>query len=498
MSNAKKLGILSDVTFDLVIKEIRKDIPQHILFNKYEDITSALVLQRSALNEADFLLIHCETIFNRYETAQLSMMAQAIEAFAVQFNGTVILSGFVTFNKHNELAALPVVHTPAFSRASNILFADYASLVSNEGLKNVYHYPLGHLYQMPFTKPFIKVWSAYLRDYFRFLDRPEKKVIILDCDNTLWGGILGEDGPDKVRVNKNADGILFLHFQQWLKQKTDEGFLLCLCSKNNEADVKDFFDTGLMPLRWDDFIVKKVNWEDKYTNLTAIARELNLGTSSFIFIDDNEFEIESVKNLLPDIACIHFNVDYPGLLSLTENFLFKRKRILQVDREKQEQYKAEQQREQLKNEGSFEDYIRSLNIVTEMLVNKEEHLERFAQMTEKTNQFNFNKIVYTPSELKQYIKEGNFLLGIKVADRFGDYGIVGLIMADVHTDQSFTIHNYLMSCRALGRGVEEHFFSDVLDFLKNKGLAQRGITFVETPKNQPSKTFYERIVAQMI
>lgn len=494
MSTAKKIGILSDITFDLILKEIRTGIPQRVLFNKYEDIASALVLQQAELQQPDFLFIHCETIFNRYQQEQLSHIVLAIYQFASQYKGTVILSGFVTYNQHAELSSVPEVVYPLLQQSSNILFADYASLVSEEGLKNVYHYPLGHLYQMPFTKTFIKKWAAYLKEYFSFLDKPEKKVIILDCDNTLWGGILGEDGPDKVKVNKNADGIIFLHFQQWLKQKIDEGFLLCLCSKNNEADVRNCFDKGNMPLKWHDFVAKKINWDDKYNNLNAIAKELNLSTESFIFIDDNQFELESIRSLIPDIDCVHFENDYAGFRSITQRFLFKRKRILAADKEKSEQYKIEQQRDKLKEETSFEDYIRSLEIVTEMQVNDEEHLERYAQMTEKTNQFNFNKIIYTSTELKQYINDGNFIFAIKLADRFGDYGIVGLILIAIHADETFSIHNFLMSCRALGRGVEQQFYNNVIEYLKNKGLSFANITFVATAKNVPAKTFYDRIV----
>ena len=177
---------------------------------------------------------------------------------------------------------------------------------------------------------------------------------MIDCDNTLWKGILGEDGLEGIQCNKNAQGVLFFHFQEFLLEKKKEGFILGLCSKNNEEDVKEAFEKLNMPLKWDDFIIKKVNWQNKAENLKAAAKELNIGTDSFIFIDDNEFELQSVNSMLPEIHTQ--KADDRTMMSFYNYAMiiaFKRKRLTKEDLEKNEQYIAEQQRNNAKESVAF-------------------------------------------------------------------------------------------------------------------------------------------------
>src|SRR5690606_3947349 len=133
-------------------------------------------------------------------------------------------------------------------------------------------------YQMPYTKIFAKEFAATLANQVNWLKGEEKKAIIVDCDNTLWQGIVGENGIEGIKCDNNAEGIIFYHFQQFLKAKKEEGFLLCICSKNNEADVKEAFQSRNWPLRWEDFILHKINWQDKWQNIQEIASTLNIGT----------------------------------------------------------------------------------------------------------------------------------------------------------------------------------------------------------------------------
>lgn len=489
----KRLGIISDIVFDLVLKEFRSSIPQETVFCKFEDLALAFDQHGEELSGTDFLLIHCDLEFHKYAKEQVEHIAQSISRFSSFYKGTVILSGFYSPSLRYDLSSQEGAAAPTIE-GTNILYADFHRLLAQVGLKNSYHYALGHLYQMPYTKPFIKTWAGYLSDYFNFLVTQEKKILVLDCDNTLWGGIVGEDGPTGIKINKNADGILYLHFQSWLKERMDDGFLLGICSKNNEADVKEAFDQNNLPLRWEDFTIKKINWEDKYANLQQIALELNLGLESFVFIDDNPFELESIKQLLPEISCVHLTGDYNDFLSMKESFLFKRKRVLQADKEKHQQYLQEQQRKQLREQTSFEDYIQSLNIVTTIAVNELKDVDRYAQMTEKTNQFNFNKIAYSPEDLKDFVNQGHYLIGLSMSDKFGDYGIIGLALLKIDkTASTFTLHNFLMSCRALGRNVENDFYAQILALMDEKGLQLGKIEFSKTERNKPAQSFLERL-----
>ncbi len=249
-----------------------------------------------------------------------------------------------------------------------------------------------------------------------------------------------------------------------------------------------------MPLKWDDFLIKKINWSSKNINLIEIANELNLGGDSFIFIDDNPFEIGTVKEFTNVKTTILFENNYNKLLKLTRDYCFQRKKILTADLEKNKQYKIEQLRKQEENGfSSFESYLKNLNLKVEIKENEIDNLDRLSQMTEKTNQFNFNKIPYTAADLKDWISRGNFIYSCQVSDKFGDYGTVGLILVEKVGPGETEIHNFLLSCRALGKKIEFTFYNHVLQQLKHKKLNLNGIVFKETLKNEPAKTFLNQI-----
>jgi FkbH-like protein len=342
---------------------------------------------------------------------------------------------------------------------------------------------------MPYSKKMISLLADRFVRFVSFLNNEEKKVIILDCDNTLWGGVLGEDGIENIKCDMNADGILFYSFQNFLKERKNDGFLLCLCSKNNEEDVKNAFEKKNMPLKWPDFILKKVSWEQKSTSIKEIASELNLGESSFIFVDDNPNEIEMVKKFTSVGSTFLFSDSFEDFIKLTEDFAFRRKKILQADREKSKQYELETLRNTEKIKfGSIDDYIESLNINMDIRLNDFDDFDRLSQLTEKTNQFNFNKTPYTKNELIEWTSNGNDIYSIKVADKFGDYGTVGLIMIKRLQDM-VVVENFLLSCRVLGKKIENKFLNHVIDCYKTKGLNLKEILVKETEKNVPARTF---------
>ena len=209
-----------------------------------------------------------------------------------------------------------------------------------------------------------------------------------------------------------------------------------------------------MPLKWNDFVIKKVNWQNKAENLKEAATELNIGTDSFIFIDDNDFELKSVNSMLPEIYTEKLTTNYDEFLQLCDDYCFKRKRLTKEDLEKNEQYFAEQQRNSVKESvQSFEEYVESLAIKLDITINNTSDTTRLSQLTEKTNQFNFNKEAFSIPQLEKFMSEGNLVFGLRVSDKFGDYGLVGLILMEVQGKQA-VMRNFLMSCRALGRLIE--------------------------------------------
>lgn len=486
----KKLAVAGDV---------------EIIRNVYsEDIIPELMTIQPLLHDSDILVVHFDGFFYRYPDEYLQQLMTNIHQLSLQFDGNILVSNGLfnerhqsilkkNIGKYDQLLLEQAGLLQELLARPNIYFFDFKKLLLQLGIANAYNFKLGFLYQMPYTKALIGALAGELGQHLRFLAAPEKKAIFLDCDNTLWKGILGEDGLTGIQCNKNAQGVLYYHFQQFLLEKKGEGFILGLCSKNNENDVKEAFETLNMPLKWEDFVIKKVNWENKATNLLHAAQELNLGLSSFIFIDDNEFELQSIHSLLPEIKTFKITDEFTDFLEMAADFSFKRKRITDEDVKKTEQYYAESERNEMKAKvGSFEDYVKSLGIRLNITINNKEDLPRLAQLTEKTNQFNFHKEIFSVRQMEEFIENGNLVYGIRVSDKFGDYGLVGLILVQLEGDKG-TMRNFLMSCRALGRSVESSFFQYVLDSLSEKKIELIHVNFKETQKNTPAKTFYEEI-----
>lgn len=500
----KRVKIISDITFDLVIKKINSKnfIIQNYIYT--ESIISSILSSIDHLKETDILVIHFDCFFHRYKNEFLQNLLLTIEGISNQFSGNILLSNSFRSVYNSSILKTSVGQEGQFmflnktlieklTNTNNVFMYDFSKIVNCIGSENAYNYNLGHLYQMPYTKKFIDALSSEIQSYIDFLLIPEKKVIFVDCDNTLWNGIIGEDGLEGIECDKNASGILFYYFQEFLLQKKKHGFLLGLSSKNNEQDVKEAFDRLNMPLKWDDFIIKKVNWEKKPDNLRSAAAELNLGTEAFILIDDSDFELKFINSVFPEIKTIKFTKDFESFLNLTDDFVFKRKVLTQEDIEKNAQYIAEQKRNSLKTKlNSFDEYIKTLEIKLDIFLNNKNELTRLSQMTEKTNQFNFNKEYFTVNQLEKFKNDKNLIYGLKVTDKFSDYGTVGLMLIKVHKNNAI-LYNYLLSCRALGRNIEYDFFQSVMEELKKNKIKLTSIVFKETSKNVPAKKFYQTI-----
>lgn len=326
----------------------------------------------------------------------------------------------------------------------------------------------------------------------------DKKVIVLDCDNTLWGGILGEDGLSSIVCGPADSDPVFHPFQTFLVHKKSEGFLLCLCSKNNESEVLEAIRLLNMPLKTEDFVARQVNWIDKITNLRILAKELNLGLDSFIFVDDSPYEIEAVKTLLPEVSALPFVATPEGVRHLMENSLFHKRMITGDDLHKTEQYQAEQRRKQVATAApdstSTEDFMRKhLQIKLDFRVNDDADALRLAQLTEKTNQFNFNKHPYSVDEIKRFMtpKYGR-VFSLKATDLFGDYGTIGLAILLLEQEGA-VLDTFLLSCRAMGRLIEHDFYEFVMKDCLQHNTPIRTIRFLQTERNPPAQDFFKQI-----
>jgi FkbH-like protein len=329
------------------------------------------------------------------------------------------------------------------------------------------------------------------------LKRPKAKVIVLDADNTLWGGIVGEDGPEGILLGPDYPGSAYVAFQRRLLDFQQRGFILALCSKNNEADVDEILERHPhQRLKAEHFAARRVNWAPKVENIRELAEELNLGLDSFIFIDDSSFECEAVRRELPEVEVIQtpdLPTDVPSCLDEVA-----RLEILSMtdeDRRKTRIYVEEQRRQSLKQSmsekpGGHRDYLRSLKMVMTVGFDDTKPVRRLAQLTQKTNQFNLTTRRYQETDMRRLIELDNWLVAyFSLADSFGDSGIVGLALAEQIAPDRARLDTYLMSCRVIGRNAEAAFMDAVLKKLSLRGVKLVHAEFVPTAKNALAKNF---------
>lgn len=502
-----KVLCVSDIILNAFARNVEAKFPDISVDVIYSENLAIQLFNINVDQDIDLIYIHIDSIFKKYSISYLNVLLNNIYEFTLSTTKKVICSNLICcsfkmssisnslgffIDSNRSFTESDVLKEPPLK---NLFFFDTWNVIINIGSINSYNYRLGHLYQMPYTKSFLSIFEVKWVEFIKRINDPDKKVIVLDCDNTLWNGVVGEDGVDGIKCNLNEDGILYYHFQQLLIQKKEEGFLLAICSKNNENDVKEAFNKKNMPLKWDDFVIRKINWSNKIENIKEIASELNLGVDSFVFIDDSDFEINSVKLFLPQIHSIKMNNDYSSFNQITNDLSLMKKYISTEDLSKSNQYFQEIQRNKLKNtRSSFDDYIKSLEIKIHMSINSENEFERISQLTEKTNQFNFNKKKIEPAELAEMVKKGKIkIFSIKVNDKFGDYGVVGVILVS-YMEGLPVLENYILSCRALGRKIEYDFLKMVDNELLHKyGSSFKLIKFKKTDKNLPAETFYNAI-----
>jgi FkbH-like protein len=501
-----KCMVISDTNLE-VLKNHYLDIGSvKFEFNFSENLIIGLQ-NSNHLTDVDLIYIHADSFFKKYTQKYTAELLDAILKLAVENNLNILCSNifsngwdqypmFESYGSHLGYIDQYYDTFTALKKTTNFSFLDVHSIIFKYGSENLYNFRLGHLYQMPYTKLFLTKFSEKLLSACKQWKGSEKKVIVLDCDNTLWRGIVGEDGIDGILCDLNSQGIVYYHFQQFLKLKKEQGFILAICSKNNESDVLQAFNEKRMPLNWNDFSIRKVNWNHKNDNIHEISRELNLGLDSFIFIDDSDFELQRIKDIYPEIRTIKMTNSYDNLSDIVNDNIFQKKFITDEDKRKAEQYFQESMRlDLLSSSISFDEYVTSLEIKIDIREDYLDDVVRASQLTEKTNQFNFNKVYYTPDYLREEIKNKRMkMFTLRVVDKFGDYGLTGVILLDYKNTHP-EIENFIMSCRILGRKIENLFYGHVLRKIKEfTGLEEIKIRFTETKKNIPAMKFYNQII----
>ena len=339
-------------------------------------------------------------------------------------------------------------------------------------------------------------FGIYARGLVRSLSalyRAPRKVVCTDLDNTLWGGVLGEEGPDGIATGSAFPGNCYLEYQKYLKQLSARGILLAIVSKNNEADVREAFQLRAadLALTLDNFVALKINWDEKAKAIRELAQELSLGLDSFVFVDDNPVECEAIRQQLPEVDVISAPVEEPWRLVeiLSHQSFFDTAIVTDDDLNRVSEYKAQTQRAQLESSASNRnEFLASLEIVCTFQSALQAPLSRAVQLLAKTNQFNVTTRRHSAAEVEEFAANGQALV-IRVRDRFGDAGVVGLALARNQGDVCY-IDSFLLSCRVIGRGVETALLAFIAENAQRTGATRIIGEFIPTKKNAPSASFY--------
>jgi FkbH-like protein len=357
------------------------------------------------------------------------------------------------------------------------------------------HDPLGDkLGHIPYTPAYFAALGTALARKIHALRTPPYKVVALDCDDTLWRGICGEDGPQGVVVDPPRRAL-----QEFMLAQHDAGMLLCLCSKNNVEDVLDTFRLHPeMVLQLDHFVSWRINWSPKSVNLAALAEELELGLDSFILVDDNPRECREVDASCPGVLCLALPAredEIPDFLRHV--WAFDRLRVTEEDRTRSEMYAQELERHRAeKQAASLEAFLKSLQLEVRIAPMSPKDLARVAQLTQRTNQMNFTTVRRSETDIQALLQSGRAeCLTVHVSDRFGSYGLAGVIVFRAGTD-ALLIDTFLLSCRALGRGVEHRMLAALGEIARRRGLRTVEARFVRSQRNRPALLFLESVGLQ--
>jgi FkbH-like protein len=345
---------------------------------------------------------------------------------------------------------------------------------------------LGHV---PYTREWFHALGTLIARRFFSLHASPYKVVVLDCDNTLWRGICGEDGPQGVKVDGASRRLQELAIAQ-----RDAGMVICLCTKNNEEDVWKVFEQNPgMLLRREHLAGWRINWQPKSENLRSLAQELQLGLDSFIFLDDSGIECAEVEARCPEVLTLHLPETEAELSRfLSHVWAFDHLKITAEDRQRAELYTQNAQREQMRKQApTLENFLAGLELTVDIAPMTKGDVARVAQITQRTNQFNFTTARRSESEVESLRQNGKAeWLTVRVRDRFGDYGLVGAVMF-LCQEGTLEVDNLMLSCRALGRRVEHRMLSYLDGLAQTQGMERVRIKFALTPKNTPAREFLE-------
>lgn len=510
-----KMLVLSNVNLDLVNKELMKTLKVHQTDGYGQWVQYALDTRKTTDLDLDSVFV----ILDGNELVRYDSEIQNIEydnifnylQLIVKNNPTlpIYISNIDLYPRHISSGdSEPIERTLMQEwddRLKNLLVGynnahlfDLRLVIEQYGRDFFYSSKMWYMASCPYNMKAINTLGQAIIKKVRQQLAIRKKVLVLDLDNTLWGGVVGEDGLEGIQLAESSVGAIYKDIQRRIKELKDLGALLTIASKNNEADVLKVLENHPhMILREDDFVAISANWNPKATNIMDMAQKLNLGLDSFVFLDDNPVERESVKLTIPQVTVVDFPNDIanlPNTINQIADEYFYIHRLTKEDADKTDQYKQEAERQRiLDSASSIEEFLQTLEIRIVLEKMKESQINRVAQLTQKTNQFNLMTARYSVEQLQEYVNDkSNQVYVASASDRFGDSGLILVLMISIG-GKIARIDNFLMSCRVMGRYIEDAVIDSVEKRLIEAGVDKIEVVYKKTEKNEPVRELMERL-----
>jgi FkbH-like protein len=501
-----RIAVLSNVNLDPLRNHLQNSGFPDLYFGGYNQWQPELLNAGSGLYafRPDYVFIYLNA--EELQT-DLSDLFAGIGTFAEKNGKTRFLVSNISYPPYSVLTYTNKDHViesglndaleSVASTNDNIVIFDFNRLIRLYGHQALFDDKYWYLGRIRHSNQGFKVLAGELKNVLACLSGPSKKVLIVDLDNTLWGGVSGEEGWQNIQLSPEGPGLVFLDFQKKLKQLQKTGVLLASCSKNNENDIREVFENNRwMQLTWDDFILHKINWDLKTDNIVQIGASLDLGLDSMVFLDDNPIERELVRQSLPEVAVPEF----PDDISLLNRWFvtevaypfFGKRKLTKEDSEKTKQYKRNITRAEVRKQLDYGQFIEQLQIKLTVFHPSADLYPRIAQLTQKTNQFNLTGKQYSDLEIKAISGSPDHkVFGCEYEDKFGNEGVVGCAIVRIEQERAL-LDSFLLSCRVLGRRVEFTFLDHIIAELKNAGIKTVEAFYNGTPRNVVAKDLYTK------
>jgi len=442
--------------------------------------------------------------YNSLESSLTTLFANLLQKtdcyIIVQNFNTIFNTSYGILENDQEFGLYNIINKLNFwlieytKKNKKVIIFDYNNFISNLGKENAFDeklYHLGDIILKPNLIP--RLSNEYLRYIKAFLGL-QKKCIVLDLDNTLWGGIIGESDINQISLSPFNDGKPFYNFQNLLYSYYKRGVILAINSKNNYKDAINVIQNHPhMILKENYFTSIKINWNNKVDNIIEIAKDINIGLDSIVFIDDDDLNCEMVGKLLPEVEVVHLPKDPTRYLNtLINRNLFDTFTITKEDLNKGEMYEAENQRKKLNlSYSDINEYLLNLNIEVDIYKNYVNHLKRISQLTLKTNQFNTTTLRFNELQIEEKLNNSkNLIYSVNVKDKFGDSGITGVAILNTK-DNKWMIENFLLSCRVLGRNIENVILEFIINEAKKNDINYIEAHFIPSNKNMIAASIFQ-------